>query len=194
MQIIQKKNYIMTIGIIFTIIFTIYGIHSGIFTSQDKMQDFLNNVGVLAPLIFVFIQIIQVVVPIIPGGISLAIGVIVFGPFYGFIYNYVGICIGSMINFILARNYGQTFIQKMISPKNYDKYICWLEKGHKFDVFFALAILLPAAPDDILCLIAGLTPMSLKRFMMIILTCKPWSIAVYSMGLTSLLQWLTTLF
>lgn len=194
MQLTQKKNYMTIIGMILIIIFTIYGIQNGIFTSQEKMQEFVSQAGVLAPLVFLIIQIVQVVLPIIPGGVTLAIGVIVFGPIYGFLYNYIGICIGSIINFILARNYGKTFIVNMISQKNYDKYIGWLEKGEKFDIFFAIAIFLPVAPDDILCLIAGLTPMTLKRFIIIILTCKPWSIAAYSMGLTSVLKWLFMLF
>lgn len=194
MLMLQKKNYITIIGLLLTMIFMIYGIHNGILTSQAKMQAFITNAGILAPLLFIFIQIIQVVLPIIPGGITLGIGVIIFGPIYGFIYNYIGICIGSIINFILARNYGKTFIKNMISQKNYDKYIGWLEKGEKFDIFFILAILLPVAPDDILCLIAGLTSMSLKKFILIILTCKPWSIAAYSIGLSSLLQWFIQLF
>lgn len=194
MLLFLKKNYLTIIGIVLTLSFIIYGFHIGIFTSQEKMKKFVLNAGILAPLVFIIIQIIQVVLPIIPGGISLAIGVIVFGPIYGFIYNYVGICIGSFINFMLAKKYGKSFIKNLISEKSYNKYIGWLDKGKKFDYFFTIAILFPMAPDDILCLIAGLTPMTIKKFITIILSCKPWSIAVYSIGLSSLLQWVSELF
>lgn len=57
-------------------------------------------------LVFVFIQIVQVVIPIIPGGISCLAGVILFGAGMGFVYNYVGICIGSVIAFLIAKAYG----------------------------------------------------------------------------------------
>ena len=43
-------------------------------------------------------------------------------------------------------------------------------------------------------MIAGLTKMSYKKFMMIILLCKPFGLLLYSQGLTFLLQWVAGLF
>ena len=77
---------------------------------------------------------------------------------------------------------------------SYDKYIGWLDKGSKFDLVFAIAIFLPCAPDDLLCMIAGLTKMSWKRFVTIILLGKPMALIAYSMGLTSLMQFIAGLF
>lgn len=133
----------------------------------------------------------QCVVPIIPGGFGCVIGVVLFGPVFGFIYNYISIAIGSTINFLLAKQYRKEFVLKIISQKNYDKYVLWIEKGNKF---FTVAILAPCAPDDLLCFLAGLTPMSLKKFVTIIITFKPWSILVYSIGLNAVLTWVTLLF
>ena len=56
----------------------------------------------------------------------------------------------------------------------------WREK---FDVLFAAAIFFPFAPDDLLCYLAGLTKMTSRRFLAIILLGKPVSIALYSLGL-----------
>ena len=190
MNLSLNKNYITIIGFLITIGFAIYGLQSGIFTSQQQMELFLSQAGILAPLIFILIQIVQCVIPIIPGGVSCLIGVVVFGPVYGFIYNYVGICIGSTINYLIAKEYGKDMILKLISKQTYEKYVSWIEKGKKFDKLFALAIFLPCAPDDALCLIAGLTPMSLKKFIVIILTCKPWSILAYSIGLSKIFEWI----
>ena len=67
--------------------------------------------------------------------------------------------------------------------------ICFVDgRGMKFDILFTLAILFPGAPDDLLCLIAGLTPMSLKKFILILLLTKPFSLAIYSIGLTAILK------
>lgn len=136
-----------------------------------------------APVTFILIQMVQVVVPIIPGGITCAVGVVIFGPWYGLLYNYIGIVVGSGINFYLARRYGQCLVKFFVKEETYDKYITWLDKGKKFDKFFALAIFFPCAPDDVLCMIAGLTKMSWKKFSAIILLGKPASIAAYSMAL-----------
>lgn len=182
------------LGIIATIIFCIYGYKLGIFQSTDMLSEFISQIGYLGILAFIFIQVVQVVIPIIPGGISCLAGVILFGPVYGFLYNYIGIVIGSIINFLLARRYGKPFVQSIVSQKTYDKYIGWLDRGTRFDKFFATAIFFPISPDDFLCLLAGLTRMTLKKFTTIILFCKPVSIIVYSLGLKTIMHWVTVVF
>lgn len=163
--------------------FVIYGLKSGIFTNRTMMEEMVSRGGIWGPITFMIIQMVQVVVPVIPGGITCAVGVVVFGPWYGLLYNYIGIVAGSCINFYLARRYGQCLVKFFVKEETYNKYITWLEKGKKFDKFFAAAIFFPCAPDDVLCMIAGLTKMSWKKFSAIILLGKPASIAAYSMAL-----------
>ncbi|HFP7959650.1 TPA: TVP38/TMEM64 family protein, partial [Enterococcus faecium] len=176
-------NFISIIGLGLSIALTIYFINLGVFKDLNALRGLVGDSIILGPIIFVFIQILQVVIPIIPGGISTAAGVLIFGPYAGFIYNYIGICIGSIIIFLLGRRYGKPFILSMISDKTYNKYIGWLDNQNRFEKLFALAIFLPVAPDDALCLMAGLTNMSVKRYTLIILIAKPLSIFLYSMAL-----------
>ena len=176
-------NFISIIGLGLSIALTIYFINLGVFKDLNALRGLVGDSIILGPIIFIFIQILQVVIPIIPGGISTAAGVLIFGPYAGFIYNYVGICIGSIIIFLLGRRYGKPFILSMISDKTYNKYIGWLDNQNRFEKLFALAIFLPVAPDDALCLMAGLTNMSVKRYTLIILIAKPLSIFLYSMAL-----------
>ncbi|HFD1757725.1 TPA: TVP38/TMEM64 family protein [Enterococcus faecium] len=176
-------NFISIIGLGLSIALTIYFINLGVFKDLNALRGLVGDSIILGPIIFVFIQILQVVIPIIPGGISTAAGVLIFGPYAGFIYNYIGICIGSIIIFLLGRRYGKPFILSMISDKTYNKYIGWLDNQNRFEKLFALAIFLPVAPDDALCLMAGLTNMSVKRYTLIILIAKPLSIFLYSMTL-----------
>ncbi|MCO5505713.1 TVP38/TMEM64 family protein [Enterococcus faecium] len=176
-------NFISIIGLGLSIALTIYFINLGVFKDLNALRGLVGDSIILGPIIFVFIQILQVVIPIIPGGISTAAGVLIFGPYAGFIYNYIGICIGSIIIFLLGRRYGKPFILSMINDKTYNNYIGWLDNQNRFEKLFALAIFLPVAPDDALCLMAGLTNMSVKRYTLIILIAKPLSIFLYSMAL-----------
>ena len=176
-------NCISIVGILATIAVTIYFMHLGVFKDVNALRGVVGDSIILGPIVFIFIQILQVVIPIIPGGISCAAGVLIFGPFAGFIYNYVGIAIGSVIVFILGRQYGKPFILSLVSDKTYNKYIGWLDNEKRFERLFALAIFFPVAPDDALCLMAGLTKMSLKKFTLIILLAKPASIFLYSLAL-----------
>lgn len=176
-------NCISIIGLLATIAMTIYFMRLGVFKDVNAMRGIVGDSVILGPLVFILIQIIQVVIPIIPGGISCAAGVLIFGPFAGFIYNYVGIAIGSILIFLLGRQYGKPFILSLVSDKTYNKYIGWLDNEKRFERLFTLAIFFPVAPDDALCLMAGLTKMSLKKFTLIILLAKPASIFLYSLAL-----------
>nr|OTP53175.1 hypothetical protein A5881_000072 [Enterococcus termitis] len=176
-------NCISIVGIIATIAVTIYFMRLGVFKDVDALRGLVGDSVILGPVLFILVQIVQVVIPIIPGGISCAAGVLIFGPLAGFIYNYVGIAIGSVIIFMLGRQYGKPFILSLVSDKTYNKYIGWLDNEKRFERLFALAIFLPIAPDDALCLMAGLTKMSLKKFTLIIILAKPASIFLYSLAL-----------
>ncbi|MDR0417300.1 MAG: TVP38/TMEM64 family protein [Propionibacteriaceae bacterium] len=180
-------------GLVATGCLCVWGYRRGVFTSPDALADILAQAGFWAPLLFVLFQIVQVVIPIIPGALSMVAGVLVFGPVLGFAYNFVGIVIGSVLNFALARRYGRPFVQAMMSPRAYQKYFSWLDRDSAFDKWFAIAIFSPVAPDDYLCFIAGLTKMPLRRFLAIILLGKPVSIAAYSLGLAFATRWLVGL-
>ena len=176
-------NFISLIGMAFSVALTVYFFSIGLFDDLNALQNIVGGKIILGPIIFILIQILQVVVPVIPGGVSTAAGVLLFGPVAGFFYNYIGIVIGSIIVFLLGRQYGKPFVLSLINEKTYDKYITWFDNQGRFNKLFAIAIFFPFAPDDALCLIAGLTNMSLKTFSWIILLGKPASIFVYSMVL-----------
>ncbi|MBU5366491.1 VTT domain-containing protein [Enterococcus devriesei] len=186
MSVVQSRrllNIISLIGIACSISLTIYFYHLGVFNDMNSLQQLVGNSPLAGPLIFILIQIIQVVIPIIPGGISLAAGVLIFGPYWGFLYNYIGICIGSLILFLLGRHYGKPLIQHLVSDKVYQKYNHWLDDQSRFEKMFTLAIFFPVAPDDALCLMASLTNISFKKYSAIIFLAKPASIFLYSLAL-----------
>ncbi|MDI2588439.1 TVP38/TMEM64 family protein [Psychrobacillus sp. NEAU-3TGS] len=183
-------NFCTCLGLLSVGIFVIHGYMNGLFTSTKVFRDYIVSFGIWAPIVFILIQIIQVIIPILPGAIGCVAGVIIFGPWLGLLYNYIGICIGSMIVFILAKRYGRQFVKGVVREKSYEKYIEWVNKGKRFERMFVYAILFPVAPDDLLCYIAGLTKMKLRKFMVIILLGKPIPITIYSLGMAAVIQYL----
>lgn len=179
-----KKNVYNIIAVLILIILTILGYigyTKGLFHSVDTFRKYVLSFGVWANLIFMLFQIIQIVVPIIPGGLTTVFGVVIFGPFWGFIYNYISICLGSMLVFFISRTFGKSVVLKLFGEETFDKYKNKI-KEKTYEKFFALAILFPVAPDDFLCYLSGLSDMSFKKFATIILVCKPPSIFIYSMA------------
>ncbi len=56
----------------------------GYLTNPEALQALLRQAGWIGPLLFMALQVLQVIIPVIPGGVSSAIGVLAFGPFWGF--------------------------------------------------------------------------------------------------------------
>lgn len=182
------KKILLIVCTAITVVLTVIGYKKGIFTDETQMELFLNSCGIFAPLFFVFIQAVQVIIPILPGAVGCVYGVMFWGPLKGFIFNYIGICIGSIGAFLIARRFGQRLVIQMTDEKFYNKYSKYLEMENRFEKIFALLIFLPVAPDDFLCYLAGISKMDLKKFVTIILLGKPAAIFLYSMGLNTVLQ------
>lgn len=163
-----------------------WGMKQGLFSSQGTMEHMISGLGIFGPLLFTLLQIVQVVIPIIPGGVSCLAGVVLFGAWKGFACNYIGICIGSFAAFALSKSCGRPLLLKLFGQKQLDKYDGWTKDKERFDRIFALAIFLPVAPDDFLCYLAGTTAMSWRRFVTIILLGKPLAIAAYSLLLNTI--------
>lgn len=165
----------------------------GAFRSVEALQQCVDSYGGSAAALFVALQGVQVVIPLLPGGVSCLAGVLLFGPWEGLLYNYVGIVLGSLLAFALARNLGKPLLEKLFSRKLHDKYEKWTHENRRFNKFFALAVFLPGLPDDFLCFLAGTTGMSWKKFALITLVCRPPVIALYSLSMFFAIPFLSQL-
>lgn len=175
-------------GLAICVITAVWAWRMGFLTSQERLQTLVAGCGAAGALVFVAFQAVQVVVPILPGGLGCLAGVLLFGAVNGFLYNYIGICMGSLLAFAIARSCGKPLLSLLFSEKTIAKYSAWTEERDRFSRLFAWAIFLPVAPDDFLCYLAGTTEMTWRRFTAIILLGKPFAIAMYSLGLTVLWQ------
>jgi len=172
-------NILTIIGIVAVIFFIYFAVKERWFLDNEILLTKIKSFGLLAPLCFILIQIVQVVLPVIPGGASCLVGVMAFGAVGGFIYNYVGLVLGSICSFLLSRKFGMSIINKLFKEKDIKKALDKINNS-KYDLIFFLIILLPGLPDDLFCYISGITKMSLKKFTLIILICKPLTLLVYS--------------
>lgn len=181
-------------GLVFTFFLMISIYRIGYNELLEELQTWLFSAGGWGPLLFIAIQMGQVVYPVIPGGITLVVGSLIFGPIFGYIYSFIGVTGGSILNFLLARKFGKTFARAFVSEKTYQKYYDMLSKGKRFEFTMAAAFALPGFPDDFLCMLAGLTEMTFKRFMTIYLIFKPATLYLYGAGGAVLIEWIVNRF
>ena len=172
-------NVVTVIMTILIVIFIIYGIKLGIFRDKNILIDYMKKFVIFAPIIFKFIQIVQVVFPVIPGGASCLAGVLAFGSVWGLVYNEIGLVIGSVAAYYLSKIYGLRLINSLFKKEQVDKYLGYI-RNNRFEKVFLWGIVLPGLPDDLLCYIAGLSNISFKKFLAIIILGKPLALLMYS--------------
>ena len=154
----------------------------GNFNSVESLQEYIKGYGAFGPVFLTMFQAIQVVIPVLPGFLGCAVGSVLFGPLVGFWCNYIGISAGSIISFFLARKFGMPLLNEMFPGGKYKKWSIWASKSKSYTAFLFLAMLLPLFPDDYLCYLTGVSDMTAKRFIWIIILGKPWCILAYSLG------------
>jgi len=81
------------------------------------MQEYISGFGLAAPVIFMLIQIIQVIISPIPGNITTLAGGALFGFWEAFIISSIAITIGSTIAFLIAKVFGRRLVVWMIGKK-----------------------------------------------------------------------------
>lgn len=152
----------------------------GKFNSVETLQEYIKQFGLLGPIVLTIIQALQVIIPILPGFFGCIVGSISFGWFVGFLCNYIGISLGSIIAFLLARKYGVKIVKTMFTEEKYEKYATWAGNSKSYVTLLFWAMILPLFPDDFLCYFSGLTSMKTKKFVTIIILGKPWCLLAYS--------------
>jgi len=85
------------------------------------MHAMLDRWGVLAPVVFIAIQSLQVMIAPIPGEVTGLLGGFVFGQWLGFVYSTVGLTIGSLGAFWVGRRLGAAFVQGLVAPQVWER-------------------------------------------------------------------------
>lgn len=146
-----------------TYLFIHYDLYT-FFLDKDKVIAFIHSYP-YDELIFIALQVLQVVAAPIPGEATGLIGGYIYGPVLGTIYSTIGLTIGSWMAFMLARFFGLPLVEKTVNPATLQKYDYFLEHRGLFVSF--LLFLIPGFPKDYLCYIMGLSHMITWHFLVI---------------------------
>ncbi|MCI8543835.1 TVP38/TMEM64 family protein [Acetatifactor aquisgranensis] len=186
---LEKNKKLMTIGLaaLCTAFVAILGKAwlDGSFDSVETFQKYVAGFGLAAPLFLIAVQAAQVVLPVLPGLLGCVAGSMMFGCWGGFWCNYIGISAGSIIAFLLARKYGSGLVSRMFPGEKYEKWAAWAAGSRFYTAVLFLGMVLPLFPDDYFCYFTGITKMSTRKFVTIILLGKPWCILAYCIMTTA---------
>lgn len=131
------------------------------------LSEKLNSFGWKGVLIFIGIQLMQVLVAAIPGEVVQIAGGYIYGTWLGTLYSITGIIAGSVLAFFIARLLGFPLVKMLVSPEHLKKFN-FIINDEKSEAAMFLLFLIPGIPKDMLTYIAGITPVKPLRFFVII--------------------------
>lgn len=194
---LEQKRLVIRSTTIFGVVATILGayfiLQSNYFRPESGFSDLLINLGIFGPFIFILVQISQIIYPIIPLGLTNVIGDLIFGHAWGFVFNCIGMLIGSSINFFLGRRFGKGFLLAFINDETYQKYKERINRGNGLKKLLIIGFILPLFPDDIFCIIAGMSKITYKEFFKLILFYRPISLFVFTFMSSNIIQFFADL-
>lgn len=132
--------------------------------SPDKIKDNLLAFGAFAPIMLIAIQFLLAIISILPSPLFSIAGGYLFGPFYGALYSLIGMMLGSVVVFAVARKLGRPFAEKLVDKKELRHFDIFFKK--KGALVFIFADYLSVFPRDTVSLCAGLTKIKKSGFIM----------------------------
>ena len=145
--------------------------------SVEKLQNVILSWGFWGRFGFVLLQLLQVTFIPLPSTVTIIAGTLVYGPLQASLLSLAGILLGSMLAFLLGKVFGKKLVVFMVGEKTCKKWADFLSNA-KYSFF--IMMLLPIFPDDVLCLVAGLTNMSWTFFTVTNLIARPIGIFTVS--------------
>lgn len=137
-----------------------------VFSDREQIKSFITSFGAGAPVVFIIIQILQVLFAPVPGETSGFIGGFLFGTLKGFLFSSIGLTVGSCINFYMGRFLGERYIRKIIPSDYLNRFDAFVKRKGAAVIF--ILFVFPGFPKDYLCLFLGLSTLSFKVFFIIV--------------------------
>lgn len=143
----------------------------------EKIVQIIRNTGSWGMLVYIFVQILQVVILPLPAAVCYIPGSLIWDAWTATLLASLGVLIGSVIAYGIGKVFGKKVVMWIAGREATEKYAGYL--GSKGKVVFVLMQILPFFPDDILCMVAGLTSMSFLFFFITMIAVRPLIIAAY---------------
>lgn len=135
-----------------------------LFSDRERLIRIVEGMGPLGPLVYMLLQALQGVVAPIPSNLVGIIGGFLFG-WWGVLWTTIGSTLGAWLVFWLSRRFGRRLVEKLVKKEALEKFDFVI--GKRAGVILFLIFIIPGLPDDIVCYIAGLTDIPIRKLLVI---------------------------
>jgi uncharacterized membrane protein YdjX (TVP38/TMEM64 family) len=136
-----------------------------LYVDRHFLKQTLRQWGILAPVIFIALQALQVIIAPIPGEVTGILGGYLFGEWVGLIYSTIGLTVGSVAAFGIGRWLGAHYVRTLVSQEAWEK-MGFIVEAEGAILCFTI-YLIPGLPKDMVCYLFGISPMPLWVFALV---------------------------
>jgi uncharacterized membrane protein YdjX (TVP38/TMEM64 family) len=159
---------VLTVGICVWLVTTdapAYQFVVGLSVDQTFLRQTLSEWGIWAPVIFILLQALQVIVAPIPGEVTGVLGGFLFGEWYGLLYSLVGMTVGSVAAFTIGRWLGARSVRALVGQQIWDRIHVVVEA--RGAGLCAITYFIPGLPKDMASYLFGMSSMRLWLFALV---------------------------
>lgn len=133
---------------------------------RTEIAEFVEKAGMFAPLLFILLMALQIVIAFLPGGpLEITAGVL-FGGLFGTIFTVAGTILGTLAVYGLVKKFGKPLVHFFVSEEKMKKFSV-LEDENRLAFWVFVLFLIPGIPKDLLTYIVPLTKMPGKQFLLL---------------------------
>ncbi len=135
-------------------------------TEEGRMEigSAIEEYGIFAPLIFIGMMALQIVIAFIPGGPMELLGGMLFGSVRGILYSALGVLLGMFLVVLLVKCFGKPVVNFFLSEEQLERFSV-LRDEKKLEFWVFILFLIPGIPKDLLTYVVPLTKISTVNFL-----------------------------
>ena len=134
---------------------------AGLMSWADTGREWILGFGSLAPLAYIAVFVLQIVVAPLPGQLLGVMGGYLFGMVAGSVYSIIGLVIGAGLAMWLARRFGRPWLERYFAPTQLR---VWERKLRTRSLFTWWLLFVVPVPD-LVFYVAGLSSVPLRRLL-----------------------------
>ncbi|SFO10779.1 Uncharacterized membrane protein YdjX, TVP38/TMEM64 family, SNARE-associated domain [Proteiniclasticum ruminis] len=146
----------------------------------NGVESVLKSYGRFSKAIYFLICFLQPIILPLPEPITITAGNVVFGKFIGFTLGFLGTVLGIVTMFFISRIANTKLKLTIINSKNLAKYNKLVKKNETF--ILILLFIFPILTDEIICIGAGLSRITFRKFLLTAVFSKFITVGLYSIS------------
>ena len=135
-------------------------------SDSEAFRAWIDERGFVGKLAYIGIVFLQIVVAIIPGEPIELVAGYAFGAWQGLLLAEIGILLSSAAIFVAVKKWGTRAVEAFIPREKFES-LSFLQNDTRRNAIVFLIFFIPGTPKDVITYFVGLTPMTLRDWLLI---------------------------